>query len=128
MIRNCTNDDIDYIVAMTKNWCEESGFKPFDPIRTATIVKKSIESDNFLVVRDEKGLLIAERCQHPYIAATICKIHAIWHPENGMELIRYFHKWSRDCHIRMVQSGKSRANQLFKKLGYKTVEKVMVFQ
>ena len=125
-IRVCDKSDIPDLIEMCRSWCERENLTPFDPIRTRNNLKKVMETENFLCVRDSKGALIAEKSDHIYIAVLVGRIIALWQPDNGYSLLRYFHKWSKDCHYRIIETNDNRAITLFENQGYRIMNRQLV--
>ena len=101
-------------------------FAQFDYKKTERSIKILLSASNTLCIRDCSGALFAEKGDHPYFKEKFATVHAVWHEKNGMELLRYFHKWSSDCDLRVIQTPIDKSVVLFEKMGYRTIDKMMV--
>lgn len=129
-VREATSADVSRLVYMARQLVKElSAPLGFDEAHAAAFFIDAIWGEDSVVFISNKGFISGRLAQTPYNPAPVAAETA-WHAEagGGMALYRAFEKWaeSRSASIAATCKPGSRAQRLFKCMGYQEAELTMV--
>ena len=122
-IRAVNKDDYYDLLKCCSQWCKDQNLPLFSVRRIRNGFRNyqhHISYDGMnIFITDGEGYLFGKKQGHMFCDFQIANILFMFHPNNGLELIRYFEKWGKvDCLMLTCTTPDIKAGKLFSKLGY----------
>ena len=122
-IRAVNRHDHNHFLRCCSQWCRDQNLPLFSYSRMRGFLRNhegfiSYNGMNIFIT-DGEGYLFGKKEGHILCDFQMANILFVYHPHNGLELIKYFEKWGKtDCLMLTCTTPDIKAGKLFSKMGY----------